>query len=336
MNVLTQVGFLDEVTEKYLLTKLAAYDVNPLDVVRVEAIMESPYTKRIYKAQYDIQAEQLTRAFTPQGMIKDVAVQVSENLILGIPEEDIGAYPFARIWNDRHADSDSKKILWKPDIGVSGWVFNQAYKEYPRDNGRKHELTENEKRVIRAARQAGVPRQLKEHDVEDVPYAQMDEVNRTLEALKEAEKMSDTTTKKKKRIVARAPLPGYDPRKVQAPQCNVHNTDMEFSAVEQKWHCTFDGCSVVARPKRHADDKTIMIGKGSVQMRLVVEESGEKTVLLISDDNVALNITPLVDVDEIIKSWDLEGKDTTAPVVHFPAREVGFNPQLVVMGIEYL
>lgn len=112
---------------------------------------------------------------------------------------------------------------------------------------------------------------------------------------------------------------------VKKPLCAVHKTEMRFDPGDQKWRCMEDNCNLVARPKRDAEDKSVLIGKGSVSLR-IVHDGVSTRALLISDDNIALDITAYVNPAQVQTQFDLgkqalaasrNGKDTfTIPTEH--------------------
>ena len=255
--------------------------------------------------------------------LKNAAIEVIES----IPEEVIGAYPFARMWHDIHSQDES--LTFAPQKQVPGWVFgviNKKGSPFPKDKPRKK-------------------KKLQEVDVDDSPAVarandQHSKLVKEYDNIKEALGMAQNTKTKKVRVV-RAPIKGFDPSKVKTPECKEHRTPMTFDHVEQKWHCTYEGCGMVARPKRDADDKNVILGKGNVQLRLIAQD-GNKSVVLISDDNIALDITAFVDVEEIINEFDVEdaakvASDNGKQVFAIPtAKSVSFTSALMVMGSDDL
>lgn len=257
--------------------------------------------------------------------LKTAAVEVIES----IPEEVIGAYPFARMWHDIHSQDES--LTFAPQKQVPGWVFgviNKKGSPFPKDKPRKKKT-------------------LQEVDVDDSWIQDVARANdQHAQLVTEYDKMKEalgmaTNTKGKKVRVVRAPIKGFDPSKVKTPECKEHRTPMTFDYTEQKWHCTYEGCGMVARPKRDADDKNVILGKGNIQMRLIAQD-GKRNVVLISDDNIALDITKFVDVDEIISTFDVEdqakvasenGKQVFAIGTH---KSVVLSSTLMVMGADEL
>ena len=107
-------------------------------------------------------------------------------------------------------------------------------------------------------------------------------------------KMGQPVVVKKKRVVEKKGAP-INPAKVKAPDCAIHHVPMEYDPTELKWRCPqYDECGMVARPKRDADDRNVILGKGSTHLRLV-EHQGKLKVLVMSDDNVAVDITIFCD-----------------------------------------
>ena len=280
------------------------------DAIAVELGVDSPVD--YYNKKIKISVQQLEIA---NDVVSLVAVNIFdsiESLIGSIPIEDIGAYPFARIWHDTHTYNE--KLLWHPERAVPGWVFPRAYQIYPKDQS------------------ANIKRK------QPAPVQQVSD-NVSFDKMKEVLDVSTNTKKPaaKKRTVKRAPIQGFDPSKVRAPNCPIHHTEMYFDHIEQKWRCNKAGCRQVARPARDDDDKTVVLGKGGLQLRLVAQE-GKRSVVLISDDNIALNITSMVDVDEICDAFDVKNQAAAAvktgkEVISIPTEHnVLLRAKLVVMG----
>lgn len=85
---------------------------------------------------------------------------------------------------------------------------------------------------------------------------------------------------------------GAIPRKEpKAPVCPKHETRMVFDKTENIWACPETDCKIIFRPK--ADDRppgTVVLGKGNVS----IKTDGTGTLLFVSDDNVALDISKYV------------------------------------------
>ncbi len=97
---------------------------------------------------------------------------------------------------------------------------------------------------------------------------------------------------------------------VKKPLCAVHKKEMRFDPGDQKWRCMENNCNLVARPKRDAEDKSVLIGKGSVSLR-VVHDGVSTRALLISDDNIALDVTAYVNPAQVQAQFDI-GKQALA------------------------
>ena len=98
-----------------------------------------------------------------------------------------------------------------------------------------------------------------------------------------------------------------DPSKVRTPKCPVHpDLKMKFDAIRSVWACTDPTCKIIAQPKNEPEQGRVTLGKGNVQLRLVCGPNGSHSVVLISDDNIALDITQLVNIDEIKASFDMD------------------------------
>lgn len=312
----TAVGLI---LNKYPMVTLDTTFDHHRDRLNLNALIESPDGQRWSSSTYLEVAVLLRYAdASREAVLVDLASTLIQDLINSVPIEVIGAYPFARIWHDFHDTKSSSiaPLLWYPERLVPGWVFSKAYKQYPRDQSAK----------------APSPK-LNEVSVDDSDSKfRWDDV---YDKMKEALTVASTT--KKKKVIRRAPVVGFDPSKVRAPDCMKHGTPMVFDMVAQKWRCTEDGCRVVARPARDEDDKTVILGKGGLQLRLVAQDGG-LSVVLISDDNIALDITKMVDVDEIIDTFDVKeqakvalesGKEVFAAPTE---KHITLNSRLVVMG----
>lgn len=276
----------------------------------------------------------------PNDFLIKIGMKVANELMLDIPEGVIGAYPFARLWHDTHSASPDA-LLFNPSRPVPGWVFGTIKKK-----GSVYPIDPPAKKLKPLC--LPEPGSLLEVDVGDSPWA-TDVIDRTIRIEEQSHsianqikenKMADAKRVVKKKIT-RAPIKGFDPKKVRTPECNVHHAPMKFDSVEQKWCCTIEGCRVVARPKRDADDKTVLLGKGEVQLRLIAQD-GNLSVVLISDDNIALDITKLVNTQQIIDVFDVRAQAQVAfgsgkSVFDIPQpRNVTINTRLLVMGADDL
>lgn len=270
----------------------------------IDGSIESPQGER-WTRKTSIGEDAINRATNVTTLFIHQVTAMTEELINSVPTEKIGAYPFARIWYDQK--KQGRTYLWAPGMDLPGWVFSKAYQTYPRDKSVKKETVES--------------------------IANEENFNEMKEALKVA-----NTTTKKKRVVKRAPLPpAFDASKVRAPLCVKHETPMTFDMMEEKWRCTTDGCKVVSRPKRDEDDRNVIMGKGGLQLRLVCQD-GERNVVLISDDNIALDITKMVNLDELLNDFGVMeqaalAEKTGKEIFTIPIEQaVAFSMPLVVMG----
>lgn len=84
------------------------------------------------------------------------------------------------------------------------------------------------------------------------------------------------------------------------PECPVHDAPLVFEAERGLWHCEQlkDGkkCKVTARPKQEGRDGRLVLGRGKLDLQMVLPEdiNGEPRFVLVSSDNVALDITDIV------------------------------------------
>lgn len=104
-------------------------------------------------------------------------------------------------------------------------------------------------------------------------------------------------------IVRQSPI---NTAKVRKPHCPIDKIEMQFDAAAQKFFCPEPTCHQVARPKRDSDDKQVILGRGELQVRFIIQPSARPRVILISDDNVALDLTdqiPPVVVGKLAKEF---------------------------------
>jgi hypothetical protein len=259
------------------------------------------------------------------------------DLIASIPEEHIGSYPFTRLYHDCHLSS-TIPLMWNPEQEIPGWVF-QRYKVSLMEFLPDDSVAEREKRkrqdvhstisndpnpsqpwpIKNSGSKLTTGSESTRDGVCDMcdrgePHLSDDcTANKNTEeflrlaritTIKEDEVTSVVAATVKKKIVKKAPLP-VNPHKVKAPKCAVHETEMEWNPVEQKFRCPETGCGQTKRPKRNGDDVSVIVGKGSVSLRFVATREGV-TILLISDDNVALDITRYVtNPEHYVEMWKL-------------------------------
>lgn len=142
-----------------------------------------------------------------------------------------------------------------------------------------------------------------------------------------------------RKIKISKPAPrAIDPAKVKKPHCPIHtSTQMEYDSITGKWRCTTDGCSQVATPKAAPEDNAITFGKGNIQTRLMYTDSGEAHVVLLADNNVALDVTDMFDVEQIEETFDVDENAKTVSngrdefLIPSP-RKVTYKAPLFVMG----
>lgn len=107
-----------------------------------------------------------------------------------------------------------------------------------------------------------------------------------------------------------------NPAKVKKPFCPVHTTKaMIFNSIRSVWECEFSDCKIIAHPREEAEQGRVTLGKGEVTLRMVCQEGKAPSIVLISDDNIALDITNLVSVDEIVSSFQMNDVMRSANVM---------------------
>jgi hypothetical protein len=135
------------------------------------------------------------------------------------------------------------------------------------------------------------------------------------------------------------PPAGKAPKK---PKCPIHaDLEMKFSVIRNVWECPNEFCAQIAIPKRERVEGNVLIGKGEVSLRLVYPEKGEDLhVVLITDDNVAIDITEYVDVDEIEEKYAIDEKVESAlsdGVPEATVQRIRFSASFknaTIMGVE--
>ncbi len=118
--------------------------------------------------------------------------------------------------------------------------------------------------------------------------------------------------------------------KVKKPHCPIDKVEMHFDPAAQKFYCPEPTCHQVARPRRDSDDKQVVLGRGQLQVRFVIQPNKKPRVILISDDNVALDITsaiPPVVVGKFAKEFTetyIQGNvDRMERMITIPSRTLG-------------
>jgi hypothetical protein len=291
--------------------------------------MEATFT-----AKTEISDEQVQRAESMSDYLNALAEETVAELVASMPEDVVGRYPFTRLYHDLHLKGNNPVLFGYPERRVGGWVHNRFRKQtmYPKEGT----VSKNVSMEVQwtgtgepAWPEGAEPQELefnKEFIVED--RANQEELEKALTEVKSS---------KKRRIVKSNPKPLIDPTKVKKPMCSKHDTRMQFDAVENKWVCPMPDCKLVKRPKRDEDDKHVILGKGNVEFRMV-QQGDKTTVVLISDDNVALDITKFVDLNKIISDYDIQllaEEADKAGRFNFlipTENEVGLSVKIVVMG----
>jgi hypothetical protein len=114
---------------------------------------------------------------------------------------------------------------------------------------------------------------------------------------------------------------------------------MKFSLVRNLWECPETDCNMVARPKNDNEAGTVRIGQGEVELRLVYTgEPNSPRVILMSDDNVVLDITEYVDLDNLKTTFDVPSAVRTAKSQGVEVTRVAHKPvpvrmSLVILGV---
>lgn len=167
-----------------------------------------------------------------------------------------GDYPNVRIWAKNHLSINKSEIVHKP---IPGFVFpkwNKAFASAHATHGTK----------IAAHKFGGL--------TEDGAVM--------------------SATKRKVKVV-----PGSTKtRNVKVPECPMHKAKMVFDADENIWNCPEDGCEIIFRPKQEERPLgSVVVGKGATSMKVIRTSGGNGAltkILLVSDDNVAIDISNYV------------------------------------------
>lgn len=266
----------------------------------------------IHMDQFVVDDDKLLRISNPadaKTMILNELEFRCQQLTVSIGESITGNYPFARLWCDRHLTGHSG-YFGHPNRPIPGWAWPKikSKSDYPEDG------IVTSKQITREFNSADIDGNGND-PISQSAFAEKESLRRKRQLLSKIEKteihgahpemilegieMANTKEKRKVKVVKKA----IDPSTVKKPNCKVHNASMEFDPVTQKWRCQVEGCNLVARPKGDDTDREVRVGKGNIQCRLISNE-GELTVVLISDDNVTLDITRFVDVPKLMDEFD--------------------------------
>lgn len=255
----------------------------------------------IHSTQFEVDDASTMRVRDPADA-KLVVLEWLENacqeLTVSIGEAITGDYPFARLWCDRHLTSRGKTepYFGSPEIPIPGWAWPNIKRksDYPEDGKVKRKpitITGDSERVIEETSPLRKKTTLLRMGVLDADLHGAD-ADTILAGVEMA-------TKRKVKVMKKA----IDPSTIKKPNCKFHNSPMEFDPVTQKWRCGVEGCNLTARPKGDDTDREVRVGKGNIQCRLISNE-GELTVVLISDDNVTLDISRFVDIPKLMDVFD--------------------------------
>jgi hypothetical protein len=263
-----------------------------------------------YKYELEVAFGEVSLASDPDVYLTSRIATTAQRMLVSMGENTTGKYPLTRLWSDLHLDTE--KYLWRSKINVEGWVHNTYRGKGPKENS-LDPLTGMEV-SIEGDGYLPIHNEEPKDDLEQrlSQSVELAEIQNQAEGLKAVAQQKRRTVTRKRRTVTSAPSL-VDPNKVKKPQCNGGGSggphrprSMEFDPVKQKWICKQPGCKMTAKPVKDEDDRSVQVGRGSTSLRIVAAEEGV-TVLLVSDDNLALNITPLVDVDSFILQNDLMG-----------------------------
>jgi hypothetical protein len=107
---------------------------------------------------------------------------------------------------------------------------------------------------------------------------------------------------------------GVGGKPANKPQCPTHKKAMTFNTVLARWECTMEHCSMVAWPKKDADEHgRVHVLTGKTELHIVqAEEStttpGYMAQFLLVNDGYAINITPLLKPNDSNMVYDaMEG-----------------------------
>lgn len=149
----------------------------------------------------------------------------------------------------------------------------------------------------------------------------------------------DVATKTKKVVVKKGAAQAK--KTVNRPTCPVHKTtDMKFNPIRAVWECAEAGCKLIARPKTDQADGQVILGKGNVELRLVFTDPGvQPRVVLMSDNNVALDVTDFIDIVTLTQRFDVDSKIRQAKqqgvsITRTAANQVPLRMSLAILGLD--
>lgn len=137
-----------------------------------------------------------------------------------------------------------------------------------------------------------------------------DQASKKLEETKEnifGESIEPIEGEEKTNVPVRTVKGAHPKTPVRKPRCNNRDHDeppeMEFFPEDGVWKCPEPGCKTIARPKGDAVPVgQVLLGKGQLDFRVIFDQPGGKpSILLLADNNVALDITPYVDMENFLK-----------------------------------
>jgi hypothetical protein len=265
-------------------------------------------------AELEVADEVATRFVSPNVLLEDLE-KMTQGFLVSLGESITGKYPFIRLWAQRHIKSHvTENLMWNPRRQIPGWVFPKfkGQDEYPDEK-----FVKPLKGVTIASDGLGpsIPTSTpKVTSVLGIPIEEDSDKHDNNSKIEYIDETMDRKTvvaqTKQKRVVKRGKAP-INPNKVKKPPCSKHEVEMKFNPVRQLWECSIPGCTMVSRPKRAEDDRSVQIGKGSVTARLIGSDE-EVVVLLVSDDNIALDITKFVNLKKIVSDLGIKSLVSTA------------------------
>ena len=268
--------------------ELSHYPERMVYRLRLSADLRTQDHQLIYRVEQGWDEVSLARLARPSEWIEQVDELVMR-FAKGLPESLAGNYPHIRLWADMNLQSSGKpKLFGKPNTEIPGWVFGDWQS---RTNRRYDGLTPLPGMNIEGNSLPDNMVQNPDPNAPKIPIHQLDPSKKKI-PLTDEEVEGIMAATKKKRVVKTTP-PKIDPSKIKSPLCPVHHEKMSFDPVKYKWKCSAPGCKITSRPVRDEDDKSVQIGKGETSLRIVATDD-EFAVLLVSDDNLALNITKLI------------------------------------------